>query len=152
MNGTYCLCVAVKEELSLTVGALGKLSFKPGSYIYVGSALNGLEARIQRHIQSNRGRPGKVHWHIDYLLRAPKVKVEAVYTCQSSERVECAVAEAVGQKGLPVKRFGCSDCRCVSHLFKVDRFEFLAELGLKLMDHEALQESLHAELNKLNSL
>jgi len=130
-RGGYCLCIIVERELTVDVGALGRLSFDPGRYIYVGSAMNGLEARVRRHLNTSHGTPKAVHWHIDYLLREPEVRVEAVYTCASLERMECAIADAVSRKGQPFRGFGCSDCRCKSHLFKVDAWGFLSEVGLK---------------------
>jgi Uri superfamily endonuclease len=62
------------------VGALGTLVFSPGRYIYVGSALNGIEPRVSRHLRTNGGHLGSIHWHIDYLLTAPGIVVDAVYT------------------------------------------------------------------------
>jgi len=116
-KGSYCLCISVDREVAVEVGALGRIVFPSGRYIYVGSAMSGLESR---------------QWHIDYLLREPSVRIEAVYARASSERSECAIASAVSKRGRPVKGFGCSDCRCGSHLFGVDDCRFLSELGLEL--------------------
>lgn len=125
------MCIVVENKVAVEVGAIGRHVFSPGRYIYVGSAMNGLEARIRRHLNTSHGSPGAVHWHIDYLLKEPKARVEAIYTCASEERMECAIAAAVSRRGSGVKRFGCSDCRCESHLFKVDDWTFLSEVGLK---------------------
>lgn len=130
MIGSYCLCLDVGEETMAEVGALGTLVFSPGRYIYVGSALNGIEPRVRRHLRTNSGRPSSIHWHIDYLLRAPGIAVEAVYTQAADERTECDVASAISRRGDPIRGFGCSDCRCESHLFRVDSFDFLSEIGL----------------------
>ena len=128
--GAYCLCIAVEREVAVEVGALGRHFFTPGIYIYVGSAMNGLEARVQRHLNTSRGVLKAAHWHIDYLLKEDGVSVEAVYTRPSNERIECVIASAVSQKSQPIKGFGCSDCRCESHLFKVEDCGFLSELGM----------------------
>ena len=40
------------------------MSFKKGCYGYMGSALNGLEQRVRRHLSTQK----KLHWHVDYLL------------------------------------------------------------------------------------
>ena len=138
-RGSYCLCIIVGRKLTVDVGALGRLSFDPGRYIYVGSAMNGLEARVRRHLNTSHGTPKAVHWHIDYLLREPEVRVEAVYTRASEERMECIIADAVSRMGQPFRGFGCSDCRCESHLFKVDDWEFLSEVGLKSCSQTELQ-------------
>lgn len=130
-KGSYCLCISVDGEVAVEVGALGSHVFSPGRYIYVGSAMNGLEARISRHLNMSRGGLRAVHWHVDYLLREAGVRVEAVYTLSSEERAECSIAAAVSRRGRPVKGFGCSDCRCESHLFKVEGCGFLSVLGLE---------------------
>lgn len=111
------------------VGALGTRVFSPGRYIYIGSALNGIEPRVRRHLRTNGGHPGSIHWHIDYLLRVPGIVIEAVYTQATDERMECDVARAISQRGEPVRGFGCSDCQCESHLFRVDDFDFLSGIG-----------------------
>ncbi|UCD45961.1 MAG: GIY-YIG nuclease family protein [Candidatus Bathyarchaeota archaeon] len=130
-KGVYCLAITVEEPVDITVGALGRLEFLSGSYVYVGSALNGIEARLRRHIKTSRGRGETTHWHIDYLLRAPEVEIEDLFVKLTDLREECEFADSVSELGKPTKGFGCSDCRCVSHLFRVEGFDFLPRLGLK---------------------
>ena len=129
-RGAYCLCVYVKDEVNVEVGALGRLSFAPGRYIYVGSALNGLTARVTRHVNTSRGVHKAIRWHIDYLLKEPEVHIESVYTRLADRKIECDLAGEVAKTGEPVKGFGCSDCGCVSHLYSVEGCEFLSDLGL----------------------
>lgn len=130
-KGAYCLCISVDDEIEVEVGALGWLGFPTGRYIYVGSALSGLDARVNRHVNTSRGVHKAIRWHIDYLLKEPEVHIESVYVKQTDSKIECDIADEVAQRGEPVKGFGCSDCRCVSHLFLVDGFFFLSGLGLK---------------------
>jgi Uri superfamily endonuclease len=54
-------------------------------------------------------------WHIDYLTN--KASVWSVVTFDSSQKLECALAEALGRQAAPISGFGCSDCDCTSHLF-----------------------------------
>lgn len=117
--------------MAVEVGAIGINEFQPGCYIYVGSALSGLEARIRRHLNTSNGLPAAAHWHIDYLLREDCATIEAVYTLSSDKRVECSIASAISEKGIPVIGFGSSDCHCDSHLFKVKDYNLLSELGLE---------------------
>lgn len=130
-KGSYCLCINVDREVAVEVGARGRIVFPSGRYIYVGSAMSGLESRVCRHLNTSRGDAGTIRWHIDYLLSEASVQIEAVYALASSERSECSIASAVSKRGRPVKGFGCSDCRCESHLFGVDDCCFLPELGLE---------------------
>jgi Uri superfamily endonuclease len=117
--------------MDLRVGALGVKTFPPGTYIYVGSALNGLEARINRHIRTSTRSSVRLHWHLDYLLRREETRLEEVWFKESEKREECLIASGVSVHGFPVKGFGCSDCDCVSHLFRVEETAFLEALGFK---------------------
>ncbi|MFP4052091.1 MAG: GIY-YIG nuclease family protein, partial [Thermoplasmata archaeon] len=65
MKGIYTLVIELKEDKVIEVGAIGNIDFDKGYYVYVGSAQNGLEARIERHLSDEK----KIHWHIDYLLK-----------------------------------------------------------------------------------
>jgi Uri superfamily endonuclease len=111
--GTYLLLLWLERPTRLAVGRLGEFDFPIGWYVYIGSALGGLEARLQRHLR--RDKP--LHWHIDYL-RA-EADLRAVVARSGSERLECQIAAqlaALPGAARPVSRFGASDCRCPSHL------------------------------------
>lgn len=131
VKGVYCLCIEVTDDLCLQIGALGLLEFMKGRYIYVGSALNGLDSRVLRHMNTSKGVYNAIHWHIDYLLREESANVEAVYVKLSDEKIECEIAGEVSHYGSGVKGFGCSDCRCNSHLFSVKSWDFLPDLTME---------------------
>jgi Uri superfamily endonuclease len=141
IRGSYCLCILVKDDMDVNVGSLGVISFPKGLYIYVGSALNSLVPRLSRHLKTNRGQSRAIHWHIDYVLRHPEVEVEGVYATNSSIRMECEIAKKVAERGASVPRFGCSDCSCPSHLYRVEEFGFLKKIGLEKMDLGELTSS-----------
>jgi Uri superfamily endonuclease len=111
MKGNYLLLIEQKNNGIIKIGKLGKIYFKKGFYVYVGSALNGLEQRIQRHLRKQK----KTHWHIDYLLK--HAKIVNVFYKQSEISKECFVAKKLGNKLSKISDFGCSDCTCKSHLF-----------------------------------
>jgi len=50
-RGAYILVMRVDSSVRIRVGSLGLLSFTAGWYVYVGSALNGLSARVGRHLR-----------------------------------------------------------------------------------------------------
>ena len=111
MKGSYILLLELRERRQVSVGKLGVLHFAEGSYAYVGSALNGLEARINRHFRMNK----KYHWHIDYLLE--KAVIYEAILIPEERRLECTLAQAL-QEGLScIRGFGSSDCQCPGHLF-----------------------------------
>ena len=130
-KGTYCLCISVDKNTVIKIGALGFLRFPKGSYIYVGSALNGLKARIRRHINTSYNMSENIRWHIDYLLKEPEVSIQSIYVMSSDFKMECSVANAIQKRSEPVKRFGSSDCECKSHLFMVEECGFLTSYGMK---------------------
>ena len=75
MKGTYCLIINVKKDVKIKIGkVLGEIEFKKGCYLYVGSAMNSLEKRVQRHLSKDK----KKHWHIDYLLLNDSSNIENV--------------------------------------------------------------------------
>ena len=48
MRGVYCLIFELNKEVIVEVGALGKIKFKKGRYVYVGSHQKNIEKRIGR--------------------------------------------------------------------------------------------------------
>lgn len=110
---TYQLLIDVAEPLRVAVGRLGVCDFPPGSYLYTGSALRHFEARVARHLAPSK----KMHWHIDYLLAAPGVRIREV---RRHTQGECELnRQSVGE--IVVRGFGASDCRagCGSHLKRI---------------------------------
>lgn len=113
-GGTYILVIQVGEEQDIVVGSLGRMRFRAGYYLYVGSALAGLGARLARHLRREKA----LHWHIDYLLEHGRI--EEIWYRLGSQRLECAWAGAMeGLPGVsaPHSRFGASDCSCHTHLY-----------------------------------
>ena len=120
MKGIYCLIIHVKKDLSLKIGALGIINFKKGDYIYIGSAQNGIENRVKRHFAKNK----KKHWHIDYLLTDKNVGLKKYLYKKAGKEQECKLAcSLLSSLEEPIGRFGCSDCKCKSHLFKIKRLD-----------------------------
>jgi Uri superfamily endonuclease len=111
MKGSYVLLIEVDKVKRIKIGRLGNKEFRPGFYAYVGSAMSGLEGRIKRHLSSIK----KVFWHIDYLLK--DAEVVEVFQLESDKRIECEIAVRLSKRLPGIRGFGCSDCRCPSHLF-----------------------------------
>ena len=111
MIGCYILIIKLKTSQKIQIGKLGKLFFKKGFYVYVGSSMNNLEKRISRHLSKDK----KIHWHIDYLLE--KAEILEVYLKENTIKEECKIAQILNEKLENIIGFGCSDCRCSSHLF-----------------------------------
>ena len=128
MKGIYVLIISVNRNIGVNIGALGTVSFDKGLYVYVGSAQNNLEKRIARHHRKVK----KKFWHIDHLLSNSFAEVVTESYMETDKSAECRIARRLSQKGIAVKHFGCSDCNCVSHLFKVENFgslsDFISEL------------------------
>jgi endonuclease-3 len=118
-GGTYVLCFAFEGPTDVTVGALGRVGIPAGDYAYVGSAFGpGGFARVDRHRRHLSGDDDTVHWHIDALTTRSEATLVGVVLCPTRD-VECAVAARLPPG--PIDGFGSSDCRCRSHLSRVDR-------------------------------
>ncbi|UCF80373.1 MAG: GIY-YIG nuclease family protein [Acidobacteriota bacterium] len=115
MKGVYCLQICVRKSTRVKTGALGILRFPAGRYIYVGSAQNGLEKRLQRHLSARK----TLHWHVDYLLASRNAKVERIFYLKAGKDEECKTAAALARTEEAVEGFGSSDCGCASHLFRL---------------------------------
>ena len=133
--GTYALVLRSDASTLARIGRWGRLNIRSGYYIYVGSALGpgGVLARVSRHCRERKSK----HWHIDYLREF--AIIEFVWYRHSPVRLEHYWAKAVAKlnETEPVKGFGCSDCRCESHLFfsvsepRLDRFAAAVRSSVK---------------------
>ena len=115
------------KRRKVTIGKLGEIEFKDGYYAYIGSAMNGLEARIERHLRKNK----KMRWHIDYFLEY--AKIEKIFYREGSKKEECLIAKKFASVFENIPKFGASDCKCKSHLFYSENIEKMEELA-KMLD------------------
>lgn len=123
MQGIYVLIIQISKSIRVYVGTLGSVYFKASLYAYVGSAQSNLEKRIERHLKKTKHK----FWHVDYLLDSVGVKVLKVFYREAGKAEECLIAKNLGAKGTPMIGFGSSDCKCESHLFKIEDSSFLEE-------------------------
>ncbi|MEF8874549.1 MAG: GIY-YIG nuclease family protein [Candidatus Thermoplasmatota archaeon] len=115
MKGIYLLFLHLEGPVKKEIGQLGKINFELGTYIYVGSAQRGIESRVKRHLREDK----RKHWHIDYLLE--NASVEDMIGYEEKKKEECKTASFLERKFKKIEGFGCSDCRCDSHLFHSKR-------------------------------
>ena len=131
MTGSYTLLIKLPGQETISVGSLKTIHFPRGYYAYVGSAMGGFRARLNRHLKGNK----KPHWHIDYLLQ--KASITSIILCETEHSVECTIAQALERQFNSVPGFGSSDCKCHSHLFfdteqmKQEIMTTLNSLGMK---------------------
>ncbi len=138
-SGGYVMILCQSEDSMQPIGRLGIVETRKGLYAYVGSALNGLDQRVSRHLRKKKKR----FWHIDYLTSAPTVKICRVLSVNTSSRVECLISQAIKQRlhaSPDCEGFGSSDCECETHLYRLPYdapeeatsalWQMLTELGL----------------------
>lgn len=119
-KGNYCLIIHVKKDCSIKIGAKGMIDFKEGYYVYVGSALGTLSNRIKRHLSDDK----KKHWHADYLLLNKNTKIKQVIYTYCTEKIECDISKNINKDSNEyIESFGCSDCKCMSHLYYFNSFQ-----------------------------
>ena len=125
--GTYALILQSRSNETIRVGRWGQLELKPGYYLYVGSAFGpgGVRARISRHLRANKPK----HWHIDYLREF--VTPLCAWVNYEAKRLEHQWAQHFYEMSevAAIQGFGCSDCKCYSHLFHTAVKPEIAWLG-----------------------
>lgn len=117
-RGCYTLVISLGKRKKIRVGKLGRACFPEGTYLYTGSAMNGLRARLLRHL---RRKNKKSYWHIDYLLKSPEAKIDKILIYRGPTQQECRLNQRITRlprASVIVKGFGASDCRssCNTHL------------------------------------
>ncbi|MFX0053672.1 MAG: DUF123 domain-containing protein [Promethearchaeota archaeon] len=122
MKGVYVLIISISDDIELRIGAIGQQKFKPGTWVYIGSAFGNastnLEHRIRRHFSNEK----KPHWHIDLLLKVTGPPKQVIWS-ESERKRECEIASILKQHEKFIagpKGFGSSDCKakCGTHLFR----------------------------------
>ncbi len=109
---TYILWIVLDIDIKIYVGSLGKLIFRKGVYLYIGSAKRGFRSRIKRHLAKTKN----IFWHIDYLTSSGYAQIKEIWI--NNKAKECQTAKTLIKAGYNfIDRFGCSDCGCKSHLF-----------------------------------
>ena len=112
------MVIELGRDKDIQIGKLGKFHFPKGYYVYVGSAMNGLDARINRHLRPSSEK--KRHWHIDYLLE--HAKVVDVIKIPSEVNIEKDVAQFFANYGKVIAPgFGSSDTGLETHLFYFEK-------------------------------
>ncbi len=129
-RGSYMLVLHIARSRSLAIGDLGKISFRKGYYIYIGSAEEQLSRRIDQHRRTGR-RPAR---HIDYL-REQTEWVEAL-SIRAQEALTCVLADEMARiAGWSVSRFGTSGCGCPAHLFGMTTNPLQSPAFIDLVEH-----------------
>lgn len=110
-GGNYLLLLKNEGPANGTVGALGKIFFQQGFYLYAGRHKKDVFSRIAHHRTGRK----KTHWHLDYL--SDYMKVVADFPLVESNKSECDLVKTF----LPladntIYGFGASDSDCESHL------------------------------------
>jgi len=139
MKGIYLLIIRLETDLDLAIGKVGIINFKRGYYYYIGSALGtGGFKRVTRHFDVASGKNLTRKWHIDYIL--PHSDVICALLLPTDEALECRAAKELMQHFDIIPSFGCSDCRCKSHLFfsDMDIREVIIDIANKLTGNESI--------------
>lgn len=115
-RGTYVLIVSLERDHLISVGKLGQIMFRSGTYAYCGSAMAGYRSRVGRHFSREK----KLRWHIDYLLQ--KGEPVCAFLIPGGHEMECSLGRLLSslEGSEPIPGFGSSDCSCRSHLYRIE--------------------------------
>jgi len=131
--GVYVLIFQIAKPFNVNVGGLGKVDFKPGTYLYVGSARGkgGIKARVMRHLSKEK----KLKWHIDYLTSSNNVNILCVIYSYTKNPLEPALVRKLEVcLERVVKGFGSTDTRLYTHLFRTEMdLQSVIELVVNVM-------------------
>lgn len=109
-SGVYAIIIQLEEKL--TIKLKEEIILESGYYVYTGSAKKNLTQRINRHKRKKK----KEHWHIDKLTT--KGKVIKNFPIHTLKDLECSLSSDISNTSdKSIFGFGCTDCRCRSHLF-----------------------------------
>ena len=108
----YILELFIPEYIVIDVGKKGPVRFEEGRYLYVGSAKRGLRSRASRHLFVSKIR----RWHIDHIVAHASER--GIWWTPYTEGGECSAARKLSFTHEGIPGFGCSDCRCHTHLFR----------------------------------
>ncbi len=129
-SGAYALLFELKKSSRVFIPRFGEIIFKPGFYVYSGSAKKNLVPRVERHLRKSK----ILKWHIDYFSSMKSVTVRKVFLFTG--RSECEINQFFKNLGgkIILESFGSSDCRnkCVSHFLyfeKICKFKPVIEFG-----------------------
>jgi sugar fermentation stimulation protein A len=129
-RGSYLLILELKRKRQIPIGKLGRVFFKKGFYIYVGSAMANLSKRMERHRHLRK----QHHWHIDDLRAV--AEFDSVLAIRSSVRLECEIAKTFSEiSAWKIPGFGCTDCTCETHLFGFENNPLHLEKFQKLLQY-----------------
>jgi Uri superfamily endonuclease len=132
-KGTYILFFEIPRTREVEVGKLGRFSFHQGLYAYVGSAMNGLEKRVARHMAGKK----RLRWHIDHLTSVGQARMALLFLDEKAPECELNLrVESLSTFPHPVRGFGSSDCRCRSHLHRLTEEDLTSMLDQ--LDHDGI--------------
>jgi Uri superfamily endonuclease len=125
--GTYALILQSHSKVNIQIGRWRQIDIQRGYYIYVGSAFGpgGVQARVLRHLRVEKLK----HWHIDYLREY--VSPQTAWVSYDTEKLEHRWAQIFFERNetSAIQGFGCSDCKCHTHLFHTLATPDVAWLG-----------------------
>ncbi len=119
MKGIYTILLKPTDNSTIQVGKLSEIRFDGFLYVYVGSARgSGGLKRILRHVEVSEGVRDTQKWHIDYLLKRSDF-LDYIYAITNKDK-ECELAGELSRFFDGISGFGCTDCKCGTHLFELN--------------------------------
>lgn len=138
-SGSYLILIQLEKGKRLEYGRHQRY-FRPGYFVYLGSAMRNLRQRVGRHLDYCEGNYQK-HWHIDNLLQHGHIV--ASFVLPSLSRHEAHLSRELSRHFTTVPGFGASDLEVDSNLFELRRLEdFYSLARTTLFTYYDLQKSI----------
>ncbi len=128
-SGSYLILIQLSKGKQISYGPHQRY-FRPGYFVYLGSAMRNLRQRVHRHQDFSDGLHRK-HWHIDSLLE--HASVIASFVLPSAQRHEETLSQILSKSFSTVPGFGASDLGVDSNLFELRHLEDFYALARKTL-------------------
>ncbi len=128
-SGSYLLLIQLPKGKQISYGPYQRY-FRPGYFVYLGSAMRNLRQRVHRHQDFSDGMH-RNHWHIDSLLEHGSVI--ASFVLPSAQRHEESLSQRLSKSFRVVPGFGASDLGVDSNLFELRHLEDFYALARKTL-------------------
>ncbi|AFZ70524.1 hypothetical protein Calag_0782 [Caldisphaera lagunensis DSM 15908] len=127
-EGIYIIVFRVNDYINLIINK-NEFIIDKGYIIYIGSAGNGLNNRLRRHLTKNK----KLRWHIDYVTNNKSVEPSIIYYKEGlyGVKIEDELSSLFYSKFLKIDNLGATDSK-MPHMYYSNNIKEILKIIYKL--------------------